>query len=337
MILTETSWAGVGLAGNPSDGCFGKAVAVPAANYSVSVTLYESPEINFTPTAQDHDTFDALADLSEDVERYGYYGGIRLLKAAAKAFFEFCEEAAIALADRKFTARYESCIPRRVGLAESSAVVTATLRALVRFYEAPVDPVLLPVLAWRTERAELGIPCGLMDRVVQTYGRPVHMDLDEGAIERDGHGRYDPIAAERIPPLLLALPEHPSRAGQSDYHRALGVRLHEEDSELPARMREFAGFADEARDALVAGDMPRLGAVMNRNFDLRRQLFPIPETEANAVAACRDAGFAAKLAGGSGTLVALPSENAETERLAAAVADCGYTLKPLILPEARES
>jgi hypothetical protein len=72
---------------------------------------------------------------------------------------------------------------------------------------------------------------------------------------------------------------------------------------------------------------------MNRHFDLRRQLFPIPETEANAVAACREAVFAAKLAGGSGTLVALPPENAQTEPLAAALSDCGYTVESLILPE----
>lgn len=332
MILTETSWAGIGLAGNPSDGCYGKAVAVPAANFSADVTLYESPEINLVPTVQDHATFADLADMSGDVEAYGYYGGIRLLKAAARIFLEHCQEQGIVLPDRNFTARYCSSIPRRVGLAESSAVVTAMLKALVRFYQAPVELSQLPRLAWITEREELGIPCGLMDRVMQTYGEPVYMDLNHDVMQREGQGTYQLIPRERIPPLVLALPDTPRPAGR-DYHRTLGIHAQEGNGQLLEGMNEFAEFADQARDALLAGNRDALGSIMDQNFDLRRRLFPVPETETAVVKALRNLGVSAKLAGGSGSVVGLCRDKNCLERMAEAVSPHGYSVQFLTLPE----
>lgn len=332
MILTETTYAGIGLAGNPSDGCFGKAVAVPAANYSASVTLYESPEVNLVPTEQDHAAFTDLADMSLDVEAYGYYGGVRLLKAAARTFLEHCEVQGIELPARNFTARYSSSIPRRVGLAESSAVVTAMLRALVRFYEAPVAREQIPRLAWLTEREELGIPCGLMDRVMQTYGEPVFMDLNRQAIETEGHGTYQAIPRECIPSLMLALPATPRTPG-GDYHRALGIHVQEQNDDLLERMQEFAAIAVEARDALTQRNYERLGTLMDRNFDLRQRLFPLPEPETAVVRSIRQLGLPAKLAGGSGTVVALCTDDACLDRLAEAVRPHAYAVEPLRLPE----
>ncbi|MFW5803412.1 MAG: mevalonate kinase [Verrucomicrobiota bacterium] len=332
MILTETSWAGIGLAGNPSDGCYGKALAVPAANYSAEVTLYESPEINLVPTLQDHSTFSDLDEMSEDVETFGYYGGVRLLKAAARIFLEHCQENGIALPDRNFTARYSSSIPRRVGLAESSAVVTAMLKALVRFYQVPVEQEQLPRLAWITEREELGIPCGLMDRVMQTYGEPVFMDLNHEDIQREGHGTYQLIPRDLIPPLVLALPDTPRPTGQ-DYHRTLGIHAQEGNGELIESMDKFANFAVLARDALLAGDLDTLGAVMDQNFDLRRSLFPVPETETAVVQALRKLGIPAKLAGGSGTVVGLCRHEKSLESMAASLQPHGYCAQFLALPE----
>lgn len=332
MILTETSWAGIGLAGNPSDGCYGKALAVPASNFSAEVTLYESPEINLVPTLQDQSTFSDLDEMSEDVEAFGYYGGIRLLKAAARIFLEYCQEKDFALPERNFTARYSSSIPRRIGLAESSAVVTAMLKALVRFYQIPIEQAQLPRLAWITEREELGIPCGLMDRVMQTYGEPVFMDLDRDLMQREGHGTYQLLPRERIPTLVLALPDTPRSIGR-DYHRTLGIHAQEGNGELIESMDTFADFAVQAREALLAGDLDTLGVVMDRNFDLRCSLFPVPETETAVVHALRKLGVPAKLAGGSGTVVGLCRNETSLEQLSAALRPYGYDVQFLTLPE----
>ena len=68
-------------------------------------------------------------------------GGIRLVKATIKKFYDFCArqrqlgEDGYELHDRRFSIRYETNIPRQVGLAGSSAIIVATLRTLMEFYQ----------------------------------------------------------------------------------------------------------------------------------------------------------------------------------------------------------
>ena len=78
------------LVGNPSDGYNGKTIAFVFDNYCAEVELYETPELEILPSFRDRTRFDSLESMHRDVELYGYYGGIRLLKAAGKKFYEYC-------------------------------------------------------------------------------------------------------------------------------------------------------------------------------------------------------------------------------------------------------
>jgi shikimate kinase len=49
-------------------------------------------------------------------------------QATCKQFYHYCSLHGVALARRNFSLRYDTNIPRQVGLAGSSAIVTATLR-----------------------------------------------------------------------------------------------------------------------------------------------------------------------------------------------------------------
>ena len=64
---------------------------------------------------------------------FGYYGGIRMLKAVAKLFFEYCMEHGIDFPKKNFTAEYKINVPRLVGLSGSSAICSAMLKALMKF------------------------------------------------------------------------------------------------------------------------------------------------------------------------------------------------------------
>lgn len=66
----------------------------------------------------------------------GVAGGLRLLQAALHRFFRHCRVREIDLHDRGFTARYHTTIPRQVGLAGSSAIITAFIRAVLVHYGA---------------------------------------------------------------------------------------------------------------------------------------------------------------------------------------------------------
>jgi glucuronokinase len=74
------------------------------------------------------------------------------------------------LARRNFTLKYDTNIPRQVGLAGSSAIVTATMKCLMQFFnltEYDMPKEIQPQFILDVEKEELFINAGLQDRVVQ--------------------------------------------------------------------------------------------------------------------------------------------------------------------------
>ena len=127
--------------------------------------------------------FRSIHELARDVQLHGYYGGIRLVKATIKRFVDYCEREGLALHERNFSVRYETNIPRQVGMAGSSAIIVATLRCLMEFYGVEIPLHVQPSLVLSVETEELGIAAGLQDRVIQCYEGLVYMDfaVREGA------------------------------------------------------------------------------------------------------------------------------------------------------------
>ena len=92
MILETVSYARAGLIGNPSDGYFGKTLSFTLTNFSAKVTMWESPDIQFMTNPEDEAIFKDRDQLMDEIFLYGYYGGVRLLKATTKVFVEYCRE-----------------------------------------------------------------------------------------------------------------------------------------------------------------------------------------------------------------------------------------------------
>ena len=84
MIIKSVAYPRAALIGNPSDGYNGKTIAFVFRNYRAEVQLYETPDLELLSSRRDYNCFKSLDALSEDIAQYGYYGGIRLMKAAAK-------------------------------------------------------------------------------------------------------------------------------------------------------------------------------------------------------------------------------------------------------------
>jgi glucuronokinase len=167
MIIRTQAYPRAALIGNPSDGYFGRTIALTFSNFAAETTLYESPELTILPSERDGSVFQSVRHLCEDVKRYGYYGGIRLLKSTIKCFSEHCQAQGLPLHDRNFTLRYHSSIPHLVGLGGSSAIITAAMRALMRFFGVEIPKPVLANLIRAVENRELGISAGLQDRVAQ--------------------------------------------------------------------------------------------------------------------------------------------------------------------------
>jgi glucuronokinase len=165
--------------GNPSDGSYGKTISCAIRNFWADVTLWETPTLRIIPHKEfDPMEFSNLGQLYEIATRDGYYGGIRLLYATCKKFYEYCLNHNVELADSSFTITYNTNIPRQVGLGGSGAIIGALVKALMEFHNISYDIMpkpMLPNFLLSIEEDELLIRAGLQDRVIQVYGGTVFM------------------------------------------------------------------------------------------------------------------------------------------------------------------
>ena len=331
MLIQTQSYARAGLVGNPSDGYFGKTLSFTFSNFSAKVTMYETPELGFEPADVDDARFDSVDALLHEIQLFGYYGGIRLLKAITKIFLLYCREQGIDLPKRNFTVRYTSDIPRLVGLSGSSAICTAMLKALQLFYEVEIPKELAATLCLRAEREELGIQCGLQDRVIQTYQGLVFMDFDKSLVESRGYGTYTSLDPSLLPNVYVAF--DPKRAEVSGvYHQKLRVLFEEKAPDIVHAMSDFADLAQQANDALESGQPDQLADLINANFDLRDKIFNVSDANRDMVMDARKIGCSAKFAGSGGAIVGTYSDEEQFSRLTAAMSALGcQTIKPVIV------
>jgi glucuronokinase len=333
MLIRKKAFARAGLVGNPSDGYFGKTISVIVRNYCAEVTLYETPELCIEPTERDHSVFSSIEALARDVRQFGYYGGIRLLKASVKRFFDYCSKAEIPLHGRNFTLRYSSNIPPQVGMAGSSAIITACWRALMDFYQVDLPKHLCPSLVLSVENDELGIPAGLQDRVIQTYEGVVFMDFNRASVEKLGHGIYEELDPSLLPPVYVAYTTKLSE-GTEVFHNDIRGRWNRGEREVVSAMYHWGNLAQRVRDMLVEGRGAEIGPLLNENFDLRRRLYKLSQGNIDMVETARACGASAKFTGSGGAIVGTYSDEAMFAKLKAALEPMSVAvIKPQILPD----
>ena len=332
MLFVTKAYARAGLVGNPSDGYFGKTISFIIRNYCAEVTLFESPELTIQPNERDHSVFSGIDALARDVRQFGYYGGIRLLKASVKRFHDYCERNHIPLHGRNFTLRYQSNIPSQVGMAGSSAIITACWRALIGFYQVQIPKHILPSLVLSVENDELGIPAGLQDRVIQSYEGVVFMDFNRASIEKLGHGIYEELDPATLPNVYVAYTTRLSE-GTEVFHNDIRGRWNRGEREVVSAMYQWANLAQRVRDMLLNGEGQHIGPLLNENFDLRRRLYKISPGNIEMVEAARGCGASAKFTGSGGAIVGTYEDEAMFKKLKETMEPMQMVvLKPQILP-----
>lgn len=314
MIIRTRAYPRAALIGNPSDGYFGKTMAFTFSNFHAETLLYESPELEIQPSHRDESVFASFDALADDVRLFGYYGGIRLIKAALKCFHSYCHSRGIQLHDRNFTIRYRSDIPNLVGLAGSSAIITSCMRALMAYYGVQIPRPQLANLIRDVENRELGIAAGLQDRVAQVYQGLVYMDFDREWMESHGSGRYENLDTALLPPLYIAYRTDLSE-GSEVFHNNIRGRFNAGEKEIVEAMRFWAHLTDRARQALEEHDHVLLGKLMDANFDQRAKLYNLSEGNLRMVQAAREAGASAKFSGSGGAIVGICPDDATFARL----------------------
>ncbi len=332
MIIRAQAYPRAGLIGNPSDGYFGKTMSFVFRNFCAKVVLYETPEIEILANTRDHSRFENMQRLAEDVRLFGYYGGVRLLKAAIKKFHDYCRDQNIALADRNFTIRYDTTIPSQVGLAGSSAIITACFRALMQFYGVNIPKPIQANLILAVEKHELGISAGLQDRVAQVYEGLVYMDFNRELLTRQGYGRYEPLNLNLLPPIYIAYRNDFSE--NSDvFHNDIRSRFERGEPEVIAAMTFWADLTDQVRALLLKGAGSEIGPLLNTSFDRRRSIYKLSAGNIAMVEAARSVGASAKFTGSGGAIVGTYTDEAMFERLVQALGKIHVNvLKPDFVP-----
>jgi glucuronokinase len=337
LLLRRRAYARAGLVGNPSDGYHGKTISLIVRNFCAEAVLYEWEDLELVWTDQNQHRFTSIHELVNDVKLHGYFGGIPLIKATIKKFAEYCQQQGHALHRRNFSIRFETNIPRQVGLAGSSAIIVATLRCLMDFYQVQIPKEVQPSLVLAVETEELGITAGLQDRVIQVFEGLVYMDFAKERMQQlNGFacGLYERLDPSWLPPLYLAyIARDASEFVQPTYavHTPLRVRFQQGEPAVVEAMKTFAHLAEQGRAALLARDHERLAAIIDTNFDVRRSILPhMLAGQIQMVEAARSVGASAHFAGSGGAILGTYRDQGVFEKLCGVLGEIGCrVIKPL--------
>ncbi|MEZ6096164.1 MAG: hypothetical protein R3C03_18385 [Pirellulaceae bacterium] len=302
--VSAKTYARAGLLGNPSDGYNGKTISLIIGDYFAEVTFTHAETISILPAENETREFRSLKSLQESVTQQGYYGSERLIKAALKRFADFAGEK-IPSRHENFTVSVASSIPRQVGLAGSSAIVMATLRAAMKWFNIEIAPQVLASLTLSIEKDDLKIPAGLQDRVIQAFEGVMFMDFSKASMH-DEHGfdvgHYEPLDLTLLPEVYVAY----SRLGGEPTeitHTDIRGRFHAGDQIMVKAMESFAELAEQGKQALIAGDHERVHDLINANFDLRRSICNLHPLHIQMIETARSVGASAKFCGSGGAII----------------------------------
>lgn len=299
------AFARAALAGNPSDGYGGAVLAFTFGERRAEATA--------TTAARAMAPVGAIEPAAE------------IVKATVRRFAREHEARAL-----HSTIAWKTDIPRGVGLGGSSAIVIATARALCDLHRVGLDRTELAGFALAVETEELGIAAGLQDRVAQSHGGLTFMDFGAGGPRPDGHGRYEQLEADALPPLLIAWCTDAVKES-SAVHAPLRERFDRGEPVVVDGMAELGELARAARAAVIAGDRPGLARCVERNFEVRRRMLALHPRHVELVECARANGASANYTGSGGAIVAVCANRLGRERTRAALERIGAsTLAPTV-------
>jgi glucuronokinase len=313
-MIETYAYARAGLLGNPSDGYFGKTLAVLVRNFRARVLLYPSARLELKPSKADMPVFESLEELHALTRWRGYYGGIRILQALIVRLIDYCREQGVQLPHRNFTLEYESTIPLRLGMGGSSAILTAALRALSQYYHLHIALPVQAKLVLEAETVEIGVPAGPQDRVIQVYEGLVFMDFQRQLMEERGYGIYESLNPQLLPNLYMAYRTSLSE-GTEVFHSDVRERWRRGDPAVVSAMETWASYAQHGKEALLAGDSDEFARLIDANFDLRATLYRISPGNLQMIDVARACGATANFAGSGGAIVGTYPDDAVFDRL----------------------
>jgi galactokinase/mevalonate kinase-like predicted kinase len=310
-LIVSTAPGRCGIVGNPTD-MYGGSVISVSTRERARCTLVPSDALTLAASGATT-TVLTTADLQKCGDKLD-------IVRAVLAYFE------IDPAMARFSLEVSTEIPMQAGMAGSTAMVVAVVGALDRHFGWSMHPWAIAETARKVEYRVMGVLCGFQDQHMAVFGGLNFMDFagKERLEQRDD----EPLAT--IEPLVAYAPVVPLLAANTGIrhhsgtvHRTPRQRWLEGDQDVIDAYRRIAEVARLAKRAVLIGDWPTLGALMDENHGIVSGLGGSGPINDRLIEAARKAGaYGAKLAGagGGGTILVLTDD---PERVGAAVREAG--------------
>lgn len=321
-MIVATAPGRCGIVGNPTD-IYGGSVISITTRERATCTLRRSDSLRIQSGASSADirSTDDLALRGDKLD----------IARSVLRWFDINTESA------GFEVALSTEIPMQAGMAGSTALVVAAVGALNRMFEWNLHPWAIAETARKIESRVMGVVCGLQDQHMAVFGGINYMDFagKEALEQRDD----EPLATVEslvsygtAPPLLAA---HTGvRHNSGLIHSSPRDRWLAGETLVRDSYQRVANLARIGKRALLAGDWPALGALMNENHRIVAELGGSGPDNDRLIEAARKAGaWGAKLAGagGGGTILVLTDD---PDRVGVALIAAGAD--SLIFPKARE-
>ena len=311
-----------GIIGNPTD-MYGGAVLSCSVGLRARVTITTAPEL-LLETGGQQCRITGRKDLQPQSDRFD----------VARAVLDYLRLPPLAC-----RVEYESEIPLRSGMAGSTALLVALLRGLLAWQGQDSQLHHLAERARYVELNFLKVICGYQDAYMCTFGGLSFLDFRGKQFyrraEAELYATVEPLAAHVSQlPFILAFTgvQHASSA----VHRPIRERWLEGEPDVVEGYKRITEIARSGKKALILGDWPLLGRLMNDNHAIQRALGGSGESNERLLSAALDAGaLGAKLAGAGdgGTIIALwPWPDATRLEAALAKAGAAAFYRPEVTP-----
>ncbi len=276
--------ARINVLGNPTDGNEGDFATISAAiDLRARATIEPADGLVFESANADGSGPADSASFGAGDFPLPYDGRLDLLKAGFNRLHRYSEEFRGKLDDHGCRISARTDVPVQSGLGGSSLFVQLTLAGLRELYElnrSVHNDYVLAELGQQAEAKELGITCGYADRYVPLFGGLAYLDY-RGKLAQRGLGSEPLATYERldafVDSLTLVLISSGVERDSGDVHGRMRPRYIEEEAawvdrrEMPAMVRFMSGAWETAwrgKSALLAGDLPTFGELMNENHRL---------------------------------------------------------------------
>jgi len=336
--------ARVGLLGNPSDNYYGRCISALIRNWRAIARLYPhenrwdlsvSIDLDDEEGTLEFNSMQALADVAEadgvGGELLGGDGMRRIVLGCLVRFQRECVESGFCPGTGGYRLEVSTDIPRQVGLAGSSAIETAITRALLTLHGlgTSLPPHAIADLVLGVETEVLSMGGGLQDRLPQAYNQMLYMDFRKDLMQGRGWGEYTQMDPALLPPLWLAYGDIGLPSG--DILAQVTSKWEGREGEMTAIIEQLSNVALLGKNAIETGDRAGVSSLMDRNFDLRAELYgeELLGKSFEMVNLARSLGSSAKQPGSGGAIIGVIPDDDFIERAQPAFEEHGWTIVAL--------